>query len=174
MLRRKQAHHHFLKPTGLERYAKSRCHQARERQHSKSNRLAPALPSFNSAAERRTTQQAPGAYGNFGQCVSSSMSRLPYNQPSIGCGFIRTFDDNPAVPQWRLNSSRISCPEIMFANDNLLDNTFVAVPLMADDMVDADDGAFAATSLVCFFLALSFFFSAPAVFEIDKVVGRCD
>ena len=62
----------------------------------------------------------------------------------------------------------------MFANDNLLDSTFVAVPLLADNIADAEGGAFAATSLVCFFFVLSFFFSAPVAYEVDEVVGRCD
>ena len=54
----------------------------------------------------------------------------------------------------------------MFVNGNLVDSSFVVVPLVADTIVAADGGTFAATLLACFLFFLSFFFSAPVVCEV--------
>ena len=64
--------------------------------------------------------------------------------------------------QLRLNSSLTSRPEIIFANDNLLGGAFVAVPLLATNIVGTARCALAATSFICFFLALGFLFSGSA------------
>ena len=61
--------------------------------------------------------------------------------------------------QCRLNSSLISCPEMIFANDNLVGGAIVAELPFATTIVCADEGCLDA--ITCFFLAFDFFFSAP-------------
>ena len=92
-------------------------------------------------------------------CLQSSETMV-----SVGCRHLKR--------QCRLKKSLTICPEMMFANDNLIAGAVVAGAALATATVPGDGVCMAATSFTCLLIAVDRFFSTSTAFG-PGAVGAC-